>query len=171
MFQLEPMMAEENSNADSYDGRDGVSQTVFVWGETILVNIEGKIQKIITSQLREVQPDKKIWQGEGRACHTPQGVGEALFNCGITPGMAQKKPPMVEYGGGAGGVHRGIDQTRHYTSPIPPPEKPTLHGMGGGLGVFTVASPKPTALNIAYLPTNFTVALPKHGTERCLSPP
>ena len=60
MSQLEPMMAEEKYNANSYDGCDGVSRTVFVWGETILVNIEGEIQKIIPSQLREVQPDKKI---------------------------------------------------------------------------------------------------------------
>jgi len=27
MSQLEPMMAEENKNADSYDGRDGDSNT------------------------------------------------------------------------------------------------------------------------------------------------
>jgi hypothetical protein len=33
MSQLEPMMAEENKNANSYDGHDGVSQTVFVCGE------------------------------------------------------------------------------------------------------------------------------------------
>ena len=59
MSQLEPMMAEENKNANSFDGRDGDSRTVFVWGKTILVNIEGKIQKIIHSQLREVQPEKK----------------------------------------------------------------------------------------------------------------
>jgi hypothetical protein len=44
MSQLEPMMAEENKNADSYDGRDGDSRTVFVWGKTILVIIEGEIQ-------------------------------------------------------------------------------------------------------------------------------
>ena len=48
MSQLEPMMAEENKNASSYDGRDGDSQTVFVWGKTILVNIEGEIQKKIS---------------------------------------------------------------------------------------------------------------------------
>ena len=45
MSQLEPMMAEENKNASSYDGRDGDSRTVFVWGKTILVNLEGEIQK------------------------------------------------------------------------------------------------------------------------------
>ncbi len=38
MSQLEPMMAEENNNANSYDGRDRVSRTVFVWGKTIMVN-------------------------------------------------------------------------------------------------------------------------------------
>jgi len=53
------MMAEENKNADSYDGRDGDSRTVFVWGKTILVNIEGEIQKNFHSQLREVQPEKR----------------------------------------------------------------------------------------------------------------
>ena len=50
MSQLEPMMAEENKNANSYDGREGDSRTVFVWGKTILVNIEGEIQKIIPQQ-------------------------------------------------------------------------------------------------------------------------
>ena len=45
MSLLEPMMAEENKNASPYDGRDGDSRTVFVWGKTILVNIEGEIQK------------------------------------------------------------------------------------------------------------------------------
>ena len=49
------MMAEEN-NANFYDGRDGVSRTVFVWGKTIMVNIQGKIQSIF--QLRDVQQDK-----------------------------------------------------------------------------------------------------------------
>ena len=44
MSQLEPMMAEENKNADSYDGRDGDSRTVFMWGKAILVNIEGEIK-------------------------------------------------------------------------------------------------------------------------------
>jgi hypothetical protein len=40
------MMAEENKNANSFDGHDGVSQTVFVWGETIMImlNIQGEIQ-------------------------------------------------------------------------------------------------------------------------------
>ena len=52
MSQLEPMMAEENKNASSYDGRDGDSRTVFVWGKTILVNIEGEIQKIIPQQYK-----------------------------------------------------------------------------------------------------------------------
>jgi hypothetical protein len=59
MSQLEPMMAEENKNANSYDGHDGDSRTVFVWGKTILVNIEGEIHNNIHSQLREVQPEKK----------------------------------------------------------------------------------------------------------------
>ena len=44
MSQLKPMMAEEKNNANSYDGRDGVSRTVFVWGKTIMINIEGEIQ-------------------------------------------------------------------------------------------------------------------------------
>ena len=44
MSQLEPVMAEENNNANSYDGRGGVSRTVFVWGKTIMVNTQGEIQ-------------------------------------------------------------------------------------------------------------------------------
>jgi len=72
MSQLEPMMAEVKYNANSYDGHDGVSRTVFVWGETIMINIEGKIQYIIPSQLREVQPDKtNMTEGQSRACHSP----------------------------------------------------------------------------------------------------
>jgi hypothetical protein len=44
MSQLEPMMAEENINANSFDGHDGVSRTVFVWGKTIMVKRQGEIQ-------------------------------------------------------------------------------------------------------------------------------
>jgi hypothetical protein len=44
MTQVEPMMAEENNNSNSFDGREGVSRTVFVWGKTIKVNIQGEKQ-------------------------------------------------------------------------------------------------------------------------------
>ncbi len=81
--------------------------------------------------------------------HNPSrnGGGEGLFTValpkhGTTRCLSPlKNPPFVEYGGGTGGVHRGVAQARHCTPPIPP-EKPTLRGMGGGQGVFTVASPK-----------------------------
>ena len=42
--QLEPMMAEENNNGNSFVGREGVSRTVFVGGKTIMVNIQGEKQ-------------------------------------------------------------------------------------------------------------------------------
>jgi hypothetical protein len=139
-----------------------------------------------------VQPEKKNdrWRagrdtlpGEwGRHCST------------VASHLAWRRKNIASInGGGGGGVHRGVDQTRHYTLLIPP-EEPT---------VFTVASPKhgtahrlpppprkthaswnggggwvcspwrrpSTALNDAYPPPNFTVASPKHGTERRLSPP
>ena len=44
---------------------------------------------------------------------------------------AEKKQPSINGGGERGGVHRGIDQTRHYTLPIAP-ENPTLGGIWGG---------------------------------------
>jgi hypothetical protein len=37
----------------------------FVWEKTIMINIEGEIQKIIPSQLREVQPNKNKMTGGG----------------------------------------------------------------------------------------------------------
>ena len=40
MSQLEPMMAEENNTSNYFDGHEGVSRTVFVWGKTIKVNIQ-----------------------------------------------------------------------------------------------------------------------------------
>ena len=66
---------------------------------------------------------------------------------------AEKKQPSINGGGERGGVHRGIDQTRHYTLPIPL-KNPSLveYGGGEGQGVFTVASPK-------------------HGTAHHLPPP
>ncbi len=57
------MMAEEHDNADSYDGLAEFHEAVYVWVKTIMINIEGKIQKIIPSQLREVQPDIKNDRG------------------------------------------------------------------------------------------------------------
>ena len=72
MSQLEPMMAEENKNANSYDGRDGDSRTVFVWGKTILVNIEGEIQKKYSLSIeRGATKQKNMTGGESRACHSP----------------------------------------------------------------------------------------------------
>ena len=57
------MMAEEHNNADSYDGLAEFHKAVYVWEKTIMINIEGKIQKIIPSQLREVHSDKKNDRG------------------------------------------------------------------------------------------------------------
>jgi hypothetical protein len=37
----------------------------FVWEKTIMINIEGEIQKIIPSQLREVQSNKNKMTGGG----------------------------------------------------------------------------------------------------------
>jgi hypothetical protein len=73
-------------------------------------------------------------------------------------------------GGGTGGVHRGVAQARHCTPPTPPLKNPHFVEWGGGWGCSPWRRPS-TTLNVAYPPTNFTVALHKHGTEWRLSPP
>ena len=73
MSQLEPMMAEEYNNANSYDGHDGVSRTVFVWGKTIMVNIQGEKQLIIPQQ------DKTNMTGGGEP-----GMSLSLVSGGVT---------------------------------------------------------------------------------------
>ncbi len=71
------MIAEENNNADSYDGRDGVSRTVFVWGKTIMVNIEGEITSPIPPKNN---PPFVEWGGEETG-GVHRGVTQELHSC------------------------------------------------------------------------------------------
>ena len=105
----------------------------------------------------------------------------------------RKTHPSWNGGGGTGGVHRGVTQeqhctspshpptpphpscpgkinvaqARHCTSPIPP-EKPTNCGMGGGRqGVFTVAPPKNTTASRLSPPKKPTIRVMGGGTKKC----
>ena len=125
------MMAEENKNADSYDGRDGDSRTVFVWGKTILVNIEGKIQKIIPQQY-------KTNMTGGRAGHAtlPCEWGSKCLTVAASTkhghahrlSTPQKELTSWNGGGGTGGVHCGVAQERSSTSPHHPPTPTHVQG-------------------------------------------
>jgi hypothetical protein len=143
MFQLEPMMAEENSNVDSYDGRDGVSQTVFVWGETILVNIEGEIQNIITSQLREVQPDKKYGRGRAGRVTLPGEWGRHCSTVASHLAWRRRNHPWWNMGGGQGVFTVALTKhgTTHHLSP--PPKNPRFMEWGGGWGCSPWLHPSP----------------------------
>ena len=152
MSQLEPMMAEENKMLILMMGVMEIHELCLCGGNQYWFNIEGEIQKIIHSQLREVQPKKMTGGGPGVSL-SPVSGGGTVQPWHHTWHGAEKKQPSINGGGERGGVHRGIDQTRHYTLPIPP-KNPSLveYGGGEGQGVFTVASPK-------------------HGTAHHLPPP
>ena len=124
------MMAEEHNNADSYDGLAEFHKAVYVWEKTIMINIEGKIQKIIPSQLREVHSDKKNDRGGGGLVTLPCEWGRHCSTVALHLAWRRRTHPSRN-GGGRGGVHRGVAQAWHCMSPIPPKE-PTLRGMGGG---------------------------------------
>ena len=87
----------------------------------------------------------------------------------------EKKTPFVEWGGGTGGVHRGVAQERHSTSPhhpptpthvrekstfpkhgtsrpLSPPEEQALREMGGGDRGGSLWRCPRTALQVAYPP-------------------
>jgi hypothetical protein len=159
-----------------------------------LVNIEGEIQKIIPQQ------DKTNMTG-GKAGHVtlPCEWGSHCLTVAALPkhgtarrlSTTRKTHPSWNGGGGAGGVHRGVTQEQHCTSPSHPPtpphvgEKSTLpkHGTahplsppknppivewgGGRQGVFTVAPPKNTTASRLSPPKKPTIRVMGGGTKGC----
>ena len=151
-----------------------------------MVNIEGEIQKIIHSQLREVQPKKNDRWRAGRVTLPCEWGRHCSTMASHLAWRRKKRKPSIDGGGGEGGFTVAL--TKHGTTRcLSPPKIPPLveYGVGGGQGVFTVASPKHgTAHRLPPSPRKthalwngggglgvFTVALPKHGTECRISPP